>query len=179
MQRSCFGQDLIADDPVERRLRHEINRSAEQRCQLVFELVDREPEVSPGSQHVQQVEIAVGPGVTSCNRSEGRGAFQAAPDGLESRLVPELEAPGGCRHVAGDRVVFSRSNRPQQLVTSERARVTANGECGDSASGVPAAGLCSIYKRIRAWRPRRHWMVVQSGTDPLARRGRSRVRVAV
>jgi conjugative relaxase-like TrwC/TraI family protein len=37
----------------------------------------------------------------------------------------EFEAPGGRLYAVGDRVVITRPNRPQQLVTSERAIVTA------------------------------------------------------
>ena len=52
------------------RFRYEVDRSTEQLRQLVLETVEREPEVAPGVQHIEQVDVAVLPSLTTGEGTE-------------------------------------------------------------------------------------------------------------
>lgn len=60
IERKRLGQHVIADEPVERCPGYQVYPSAEEDLQIVLQSVDGEPQVSPGCQHVEQVNVAAG-----------------------------------------------------------------------------------------------------------------------
>ncbi len=64
--------DLSTQQRVDRLLGHEIDATAEQLREFVFEIVDSETESSPRGEDVEQVDVAVGAGIAASDRTEHR-----------------------------------------------------------------------------------------------------------
>lgn len=64
--------DLISQQGVDRLFRHEIDVTAEQPSEFVFEIVDSETESSTRGEDVDQVDVTVGAGIATSDRTEHR-----------------------------------------------------------------------------------------------------------
>lgn len=58
MERTRLAKYMVSEEGMQRVLRHQIDRPAEQFGELVFEPVDRKPETPIWSNDVQEVDVA-------------------------------------------------------------------------------------------------------------------------
>lgn len=70
MERLRVGEDLLAEVLVDRLARHKVDRTAEERGELVLEVEEPEAQAGVRLQDVEQVDVAVGPVLTTSDRSE-------------------------------------------------------------------------------------------------------------
>src|ERR1700733_577383 len=61
------GQHLIPDHPVQPVLRHQVHPTAEEALQVFLQVEVRHAQIVAWHPHVQEIDIAVRPGVTPCD----------------------------------------------------------------------------------------------------------------
>src|SRR5918999_3182052 len=70
IERLRLGKDLLAEVRVDRLARNEVDRTAEERGELVLEVEEPEPQAGVRLQDIEQVDVAVELVITTSNRAE-------------------------------------------------------------------------------------------------------------